>query len=396
MQQYTPNRFIKNQLNNSLSISIMISTFLIYIFLNLAFEFPYNNKITAILSLSIIILTFLHTYKNITKLSYIILALIIVLAIPFAAVKGRTVYQYYLLYWTLVAFATSLLFQYSKPNIFLLSLPFYTITITIFIGIFFLNETMTVETGDLYFFLINRNTVAMFAYSYALVPFICKYIQKKISITFELINLSLLLIVQSLTRSRAGLLIAVIHSIFVIYFLFHRFIRQENELPKRKEKFSKILIYGVLIIGLLMFITVIQSRLFQTEYKYDENGFISSERILIYKSYFQELTLKKFLFGYNPSMYSITHMHNSILELLVRVGFIGTLPVFLLLGLSFYRLMRKSYLLAGIFLLLMMYSMVEYYVFFLQGDFALLPLIIYANSSLRQNSISSLDEFNSE
>jgi hypothetical protein len=260
-------------------------------------------------------------------------------------------------------------------------IPFYITVATTIMAVYIFNDDMTSNTGDSGLFLLNRNAVAMFIFTFAVIPTILKYSRgEKINFS-DITNLGILVFAQSLTQSRAGLLIALLYLVFTICTLIINRYRttklatHEIQIPKNKKIIISI---GIILLILILFYLIKDSRLIH-------DGLSSSGRVAIYRSYFEELTVQKLIFGFEPSLYKAnTHMHNSFIELLVTSGIIGALPIFIVLIITCKKLISKSFNLTLIFSLLMLYSMVEFYTLFLYGDFALIPLILIAGDQKKR------------
>lgn len=362
---------INNKSKMSNIIALLISLLLIYIFINKLFELPYNNKVTASASLIILLLTLITVFPKIS-LSQVILFIFIIILSMIVAPNNRLWYLFYRLYWSITAFSLGVIVVHTTPNRFILSVPFYVLTIVILGVVFIYGDTMTKATGNQKLALFNRNSVAMFAYTYAAIPMLYTAIKKTPIHFSEIFNLALLVFVQSLTSSRAGILISILYSLIVIIYLLKNLPNDFKDFTKGSTRIHLSLSFlSIITIVIFIIIVILNSRL-------AEVGVSSNGRMAIYNSYFSELNFSRFILGFHPSAYLETHMHNSFLELLVTSGFIGALPVFILITISFIRLFKRSLLLVGIYILVILYSMVEYYFFFLQGDFLLIPIIIYA------------------
>jgi len=106
-------------------------------------------------------------------------------------------------------------------------------------------------------------------------------------------------------------------------------------------------------------------------------GFNSSGRIDIYRQFFSKLDLRAFMIGHRPDPENVTKWHNTYLTMLSYFGAIS-LVFFLAVIVGFFRLLKQSWMLAGLMMIWMVYSLPESVSPFRYGDFLIIPLLMLA------------------
>ncbi len=367
---------------NSLSIRwiILVSSALaglVYIFIGTLLELPYNNKIPAVIIIFVWSATVFLTRRGLWKIHISSTALFLYSSILICNTLGKTWYLYDKLYWILLAYTLGILIMKVDFGTWVYSIPFYIVVFT-FLGGYYI---LKVDIDSFYSF--NRNVLAMYIYSFASLSIIPVLVKARLSIIKEVITIILLVFTEFLTRSRAGLLVSILYSLVVLVYLGLSLRKRVKFTLSRGQTLSVI---GILILGVGIFLwfiwwTIGNSRL-------ATQGLGSNGRMAIYLTYFKNIDLNGFFFG-DASIIQMVHhphMHNSILQLLVSSGFIGTLPWLVILLIAFIRLLKISYTLIALFLLLFIYSSVEYFTLYKFGDFALIPLLVIAFTTVKTQS----------
>jgi hypothetical protein len=186
------------------------------------------------------------------------------------------------------------------------------------------------------------------------------------------------LLITYLSKSRAGILLAFILIIGVLFenvrILYLGEKKVLNMFSNRKFLMLLMLFFIFIAVGIFAYRT---SRLSTV-------GFSSEGRLEIYKVYFQNMTITKFILGFNIDTLQLRFqgLHNSYLRLLSYVG-IASLPVFGAVGSTFFVLRKQPFLviLLGIFCL---YSFVEYRLFIDLADLILFPPLFLAVREARR------------
>ena len=224
---------------------------------------------------------------------------------------------------------------------------------------------------------LNRNSFAMMASTYGMLIIMNYVIKKRLHSKLSLLLPFVLLLVNFYSKSRAGLLIAMMLIVFVYGDFFIGLIRRNWTIREHRKRTIRLIFVCLILILMFLLIVIFNSRL-------KSMGMESNGRVEIYSSFLKELNLKKFFTGFTPSiLQEFDHLHNSFFQLIAISG-IFAVPMFFIIFMTIrYLLVDRSFLvlLAG---LIFAYSLVEYYMFLRYGDLILFPLIIYSFYMNRQ------------
>jgi hypothetical protein len=134
---------------------------------------------------------------------------------------------------------------------------------------------------------------------------------------------------------------------------------------------NKYIFIGIIIFLIVLLSVLGESRLFK-------EGLADNGRLTIYRSYINEVTAKKFIVGFQPTiLQQFFSLHNSFLQLLADSG-IAALIMFIVIFVGGIGLVKKSPFLLAILCCVLLYAQVEHMIFLRIGDFVLYPLLIYA------------------
>lgn len=354
----------------SLVLQILIASLMVHIFFNWVFELPYNRKIQGGGAAVSFILSYILLKRKLGKFDYILICYTGLLIVwGFSTVGPDWINNRYI-YFAVIALSLSFLMIYGLVSPWTLRIPFIILCLFILYSIFIGNESV----ADSRFFLMSRNSLPMVAFSYAALISIHDYIRGKQRP--QLWPPLLTFLISFLSQSRAGLVVAILYALLVLV-LNIRCLGQSSYKGKQFESPTWVKVVMIALVLCAFAIVVVQA---VRNSRFMERGFSSSGRTAIYRSFFDELTMYKAITGFRPEILDdYGHLHNSFLQLLSLAG-IASIPVFAIVAVSLHRLLRQSFLLFGILVILCIYSLVEYVMFFRIGDFALFPLLLIANS----------------
>lgn len=343
-----------------------IFVFLVFIFLNRAFSIPINRQIYVINVMLIFFCVFPYVYRKKPLFPIILFFLTIFYVVYWGNTHGKLWYMNRNLYNSLVAMVIGFLLVNSRLSRRTVFYPLVIIAIIIFSSALVLGENVS----DSHFFEMNRNVIAYFVVTYAMLTIIWDGVQLHKVPSF--IPPTISLVASAYSQSRAGILISVLLILFIIgnvgVHIFRKKDSRSNTAPNMNKTLFVIICSSLLIISIYI---IINSRFLQ-------QGFESSGRLAIYSGFFEELTFTKFLIGFRPSILEKTiNLHNSFLDMIASSG-ISALIMFGLGFFGWYRLVKKSYFLSLVLLALVVYAQVEHVIFLRMGDFALYPLLMYA------------------
>jgi len=353
---------------------ILVANFLFLIW-HRTFRMPYFRKITALLVILYGITLLLLHFQDIKYYDYLFLAYILLLGITN---KNPETLWYKNEYMFISLLAVLIGIMMANGNI--RQWVFY-IPIAAILGLISY-KVMTTNSFALStnFFKMNRNILAMLATTFTLLFMVNeKNNDKQVSILISLVLVG----INFYSKSRAGLLIAILLAIGSIYSNY-----KEGD-KERRNKVEKIIMLVVLLSVLLIFVYLIMhSRLGNV-------GLLDKARLGIFKSFFEELTFKKFIFGYQPTAIvsgKYYHLHNSFLQIVADNGMLGV-PLISTIGFTLFLNFKNNKLLFYFIVLIVLYSSVEFYIFRRWGDLALYPIVlmsIHTRMTLIRNSYNKV------
>ena len=279
-----------------------------------------------------------------------------------------------------ICFVLGLLFRHSLINKKLL-IGYLIIVITPFIYTLFVLKVQPQS----FFYRMNRNSIA-----YYLVFAVSLYIlyaalnnQKYISMLLTIC----VLMASFASNSRTGLLMASLLFFLVILNNVYSGIRSAMSANNVQYKYLKAMTIVLIIAGVGISILVV-SFLFEHS-RFITQGFSSSGRNEIYKQYFEQLNFKKLVFGVRPEQYKVIDWHNSYISMLAFFG-IFSFPLFGIIIFALAKFIRQNWMLAGLLLLWILYSIPETVSPYGHGDYLLVPLLMIAFPPKRLNIPISL------
>lgn len=177
-----------------------------------------------------------------------------------------------------------------------------------------------------------------------------------------------------LSKSRGAIVIAmgfiVISMGAILYPYFKELVHS-----KTRTSTVKLLFFGV--ISLVLLVVLLKYVLFHT--RFATSGLNSSGRDQIVADFFHAYTWKSIIVGVPVEQVGrFSNLHNSYLQVLGQSGIIGWITLGLCSWVLWLLVSSKHYIATSCFILLAVYSLVEYFVFLYIGDLVLFPLIVYA------------------
>lgn len=348
-------------------IQAIILIVLVFIFLSAVFILPYNRKIPTALILLSVLLAFPIWLEKKPPIVTVLFILTVFYAISWGKIIEGPWYFNEYLYLSLESIIIGLFLTKRHISRWVMILPLLVILFTVLIAVVFLNES----TSDGSFLNMNRNALAMFVVLYGMMNTIIEVKQSR-GIPSRIPPI-ISLFVCFYSQSRAGLLISILYLLATMWMIIYKIIRARsgNEIyhfTARKKILLLVVITSLLILVVLF---VVNSR-------FKDVGIASSGRIEIFKSFFQEINLQKFLTGFKPSILeSMPFLHNSFLDLLAGAG-ISAFIFFIVTIAGLITLYKKSLMFFLLLVCLLIYAQVEHIIFLRFGDFVLYPLLIYA------------------
>lgn len=362
---------IMRKKNSYLSVlmEILISISLTAVSLSWIFNVPHRKILVASLVSIVGILFFILHGKKLDK-AIIFLGLYIALLDIWA--YRILDHQYSLslfFFWIMLSLAISILLIKRELSYFTILIPFIITT-----GLFILGVVLKIEdVSDGNFYYLNRNNIAKIVLSYGILS---NLVWMRLKASKPLIWTSILILFGTyFSRSRIGLFTAILYFVLTLSIYVISFIKKSNKVKFKDKKNILIIIISSIASILIIYWMIKNSRL-KTE------GVASQARMELIRSFFSELTLKKFILGFK-SQYMVenglAHMHNSFLQLVMSTGAIS-IPLLVIYCWGGIKLLRNSLFLFGIFLILGVYSLVEHFIFFGIGDFVLIPLLFLSHA----------------
>jgi len=358
---------ILNHGYTNIFLHILISFILSFVFIAHTINVPYYKKIIVITIFIVGTLVFLKYFRELTLFDYILFILIIILSISRMNNKGPFWLKNYYLYLSTIGIIVGVLIINNKTPDWVFLLPF--MTIFLMVVYYFVKTKSLVESS--YFILLNRNVLAKYTLTYGMLYTTNKYIKNK---SLDLLVPTLTLAITFFSNSRTGLLMAMSYVlVIVIHKIFNRY--GNNYLDGGNK--SKVLVRLIYVFGLVLIIVAVFTFLISKS-RFEEVGFSGTGRLAIYKAFFNELSFRKFLFGFYPSpLNDQPNLHNSYFQLIADVGALSILFYFMcLVSLLYY--FKSSKLLMMFMLINMIYALPEHHIFLRVADIVFLPLIMIA------------------
>ena len=319
------------------------------------------------LTTSTTILVFVQSYKSWTIVEYVLLATLFLLALSDQKIFGTSWIKVKGLYWGFFAVAMGVIISEKKVPNWVFLIPLIVISITIIIHHFILEERVASCIFE-----VNRNRFAMICLTFGLLNTFNSFVKQNIDL-YILISPIVVVLLNFYSKSRAGLLSSVIFLVAVVFLYIEHLIKIRKKIKheKNSKKYIASVVLIIIAISSLTVITVGCSRLGQI-------GFSPNGRKEIYLSFFHDLTFKKIVFGFRPSILDkFSHVHNSYFQLIAQLGLLSLVFITAIFQSSLYFLKHCKilFLFMGIITL---YSFMDHFMFFRPGDLIVFPLIIYA------------------
>lgn len=268
----------------------------------------------------------------------------------------------------LIGYSLGLLFRYSdwSENTFIIYvllgfLPF-------FYGFFIKG----IDTEGGYLFAMNRNTIsALLIPAISLHAISSELKEKRYILMFpSLINL----LFAYLSKSRAGLLLSILlATVILIRNISHWFQFSNRQHPHNRLK--KLLAF--LLAGILLLAGFFSIRYLLVHSRFSTEGLSSNGRFEIFSQFVSELSIKKLVFGFRPSVDKKLGLHNSYLTMLSFYGIMAFVFIALIIF-ALIKFAKSSVLMFGMLLIWGLYSLVESISPLDIGDQILIPLLMIA------------------
>jgi len=352
----------KKVINNSV-INILITLSLLSLMGFLLFKTTILKIVLVVISLATFLYFYIVNHKLLTKTDYVVALYILLLNVYSNFTLYNTLSPSKHLLWPAIGLLLAILILNNKLNVWSIIVPF--VAVSLFIIIALVRGIENFQQGT--FLEVNRIFISKLLFVFVSLIAIINTNKNNRKIGNVLLSF-VFLIISFLSESRIGLLVAMIYFIFTVIEQWE--ISKNSLIARLKNKNNKIIIF--LILGLI--IIVFLAYLFFAS-RFGQDGFSSSGRIEIYLSFINELTFKKLLLGFKSTQLDIYgHMHSSFIQMVMGTGLLSLLPLILLV-IGGLKLIKQSIFLFGIYLLVILYSLVEGFMFFGIGDLLVLPLM---------------------
>lgn len=348
-------------------IQTLILVFFFYHLFVKIFDIPWQNYVSAIIALTITILAFLYYRKEFKAAEYIILVYMAVLVFWTSTTQGFPLLRTWNYYAFLIAYVFGIVVAYSGLHTRLFGI-FYLLLTSVFLYGFLFGDIDYKNFNS--FVHMNRNGMSLLQLV-AVSMLYYSYIDDKHN-SPPIWPSVLAVLIAYLSRSRAGILLSSILFLGILLLNLKKIV-----LKTRTMKFSSKLLTLILVLGLITGVSIILFNMYQNS-RLGQLGLASTGRNVIYTQFIQELTWKKFLFGFVPeSIYDqFVHLHNSYFQLISYVG-VAAIPVFLTLFWVFLK-NRTEPLYLLILAIFSLYSLVEYRLFINFADLVFFPPLFIA------------------
>lgn len=268
----------------------------------------------------------------------------------------------------LIGYSLGLLFRYSKWS----QTTFVVYIILGFLPFFYGFFIKKLITSEGYFFAMNRNTISALLIPAVSLHALSAELKEKHYIMMAPCLLNVLFAYFS--KSRTGLLLSILlAAVILVRNIYHWF--QFSDRQQHKNRFIKPLVY--LLTGILLLAGFFSIRYLLVHSRFSTEGFSSNGRFEIFSQFVSELSIKKLVFGFRPSVDTKLGLHNSYLTMLSFYGIMA----FVFLALIIFALIKfakSSVLMFGMLLIWGLYSLVESISPLDIGDQILIPLLMIA------------------
>lgn len=219
---------------------------------------------------------------------------------------------------------------------------------------------------------MNRNYIPMFTFIFTALIALCDSMNGENRPVIWPSLLSLLCAI--LSQSRAGLLANMLFVIVILCIngkLFFDKFRSKH--PISRTTYVILLLVLLILLAGFAFLLLRNSR-FATE------GIDSSGRYDYAMAFLDELTVKRYITGFRPSILEtqdIGTFHNTYIRIITFVGILS-IPIFLAMIASLVIFAKRSFLLFSMLGILFVYFLVESMAIFRVGDYIFIPLLMVA------------------
>lgn len=266
-----------------------------------------------------------------------------------------------------ISFTFGLLLRYSRLNEMFLNL-FSIFSVIPFLYVFLILQFKP----EGLFYQISRNGVG-YTLVFLVIFMILTYVKQQ-KHYIPMIPVFGVLISSFYSQSRTGLAMAIdLLLLVLLYNVSKRFL-----LVRSHQGWKSKILWLWVVLGILFLIgvaNIIWEMLMHS--RFNILGFYSSGRIQLYRQFFSELDVHTFLLGHRPDPNNVTKWHNTYLTMMSYFGAVSVL-FFLAVIVGFFRLLKQSWMLAGLMLIWMVYSLPESVSPFRYGDFLIIPLLMLA------------------
>jgi hypothetical protein len=314
-----------------------------------------------------ILVTFRH-YKTFSYIEYLLIGLLILYAVLGSRITQELWFKNTPLYWGVFSVFMGIMMSRDRD---IHPLVFWTPLIVVLVSIIFeiwrnLGNAMEGQIGTL-----NRNSFAMMASTYGMLIIMNYVIKKRLHSKLSLLFPFILLLINFYSKSRAGLLIAMMLIVFVYGDFSIGLIRRNWTIREHRKRTIRLIFVCLILILMFLLIVIFNSRL-------KSMGMESNGRVEIYSSFLKELNFKKFFTGFTPSiLQEFDHLHNSFFQLIAISGILSV-PMFVIIFMAVRYLLIDRNFLVLLIGLIFAYSLVEHYMFLRYGDLILFPLIVFS------------------
>lgn len=268
----------------------------------------------------------------------------------------------------LIGFSIWHLASHDKLSKYSLQILFVLISLPFAFSFFILGNRLD---GGSTLFKMNRNTIPVIFFTLTCLISATEYIKGIRNPIIWPACISLIFTIFSL--SRAGLLINTTYLLLVIMIRIKHYFSRNLDLLRSLRKNRRIVYIRLISIVIGIFVSL--SYIYKDS-RFASEGIRNNGRLDIYREFFDNLTIMKFLFGSRYGDYSSTGLHNTFLTFYAYLGLFSIIIMIMFLVSIINFCKKKHYLLLGILFLFIVYSSVETLSPFFIGDFLLIPLLV--------------------